>query len=280
MRVRKPSIPMTPAVFLSQIWRKSYRHKLRYHMRGNDPVFVEDCMRVVDGHIEDAVAEVIACAQFAPEEIKAERCAQAERRIVEALMPPEQLARQFQEAWAEKTFSDYDAILWDGLTVVLSAALVFSAPPASSFAGMAAHVIGTVGVIAALASAFLRRVPVGRLPRLVHWAMRWTRRLIVGGALASGSAGVSGFFVMSASSHGVSIAGSFDHLPAKVLTLSVCFLLASQRELLQRSENWLRRYIDIEAYRRDIDSERYADQRAHYEAWLEDQKSFGFFTEQ
>jgi hypothetical protein len=266
------------AVLPPQIWRKSYLYKLRYHLRGNDPLFVDDCIRMIDGHIEDAVTEAMA-GVCAPSSSDAQHYRGLERAVVQALASPEEMAAQFRRAWAEKTFADFDALIWDGLTFVLAAVLATSTASDSRLPVVVPHVVGYVAALGTLSSSVLRRLPVGRRARLVHWAMRWTRRSTAWAAVATGTTGVSGFFALAISSHGITLAVSFDHLPVKLVAIGLCALLASQPRLLRKSEGWLRRYIDLKAYRRDINSEWEANERRRYEQWLEDQRTFGYFTE-
>lgn len=267
------------SVLPPQIWRKSYLYKLRYHLRGNDPLLIDDCIRMIDGHIEDAVIEGMTGDCGASPSAHAQRYGELEQAVVQALMSPEEMAGQIRRAWAEKAFADWDALVWDGLTIALAAVLATSNASASWLPVAVQHVVGYVAALGTLSSSVLRRLPVGRSAHLVHWAMRWTRRTMFWAALATGTTGISGFFALTISRHGITLAASFDHLPAKLVAMGLCALLASQPKLLQTSEGWLRRYIDLKAYRGDINSEWEANQRRRYEQWLEDERTFGYFTE-
>lgn len=198
-----------------------------------------------------------------------------ERRVVDGLLPPDQMARSFRAALTRRKFTESDALWLDAFTIAFGVALYLS-PAKGVLAPWQQGLLAVSPIAVGIASAVIRRFPVGALTRSMYHALAPLRVLSIAVAAVTGFVGAAGMVVdlhLAYHAHAWSMDAHFANIPGHVVAMICAALLGMQPRRLQRHAHALKRCLSLEVYRNDRYGHLAADDQARARA-------LGYFTEE
>jgi hypothetical protein len=286
-------------------WRAQYLANFRFHLRGYPEEIIEDYARQIDVQIQDVVEDRITDAERTLSEaerigitrtsghkagsaavevileqarfVKETRAIRLlESQVVkEELLPAEELAQLFAKALRRQALANSDSLAIDVLAVIFGALMLHTIAP-NGVAPLIVQGAGSLVLCVAVASAILRRLPVGRFSKTVYRLLPWARAGLFLGALGASAPGLAGILAdisVSYSRHSWTFGIHLSHVPFEIVAIVCAMLLALQPRSLRRHELALRRYVDLSAYR----EERFAP---YHRAVSQQKYDTNYFTEE
>lgn len=194
-----------------------------------------------------------------------------ERAVINRFMPAETMASDLRSALRLRAVKDEESLWLDIFALVLPILLY-----AFSFdTGLARALIVGVAAFCGGTSVVLRRLPPGRMSRLVYPLLRPAVGANVLGAACVGCAAAHGILLdvhLAYQAHHWSIGVTLSGIPARALLFLDTLVLALHPKALLQHREILKRLRTLDVYRED----RYGYLR---EEALRDRHMFGYFTQ-